>query len=227
MKKLMTSVAAIAAMTIAAPVAAQTAEAKTSAEVAVRTAPSEFAPATVYLGADETVTIEGCLADVTWCQVSYDGKTGWTSGQYLLVAQGTDPVLLLDNPDSVTVTTLTVPDPADTQEEQNIAAAAGATLGSLIAYAAGGPAGVIIASGIAGTTAAVAAVEPSEETLVFVTENPVETIYLNGEVVVGAGVPAEIETYEIPAQPELRYLTINGETVLVDAESNVIVRVIR
>lgn len=45
-------------------------------------------------------------------------------------------------------------------------------------------------------------------------------------MVVGAGVPTTVQTYELP-QKEYRYLNLNGQPVIVDAETNTIVRVIR
>lgn len=227
MKILPLSIASAMALTAALPSFAQSTEARAGAEISARVSPSEFAPAVGVLELNQTVVIEGCLEDISWCQISYDGQTAWASGQYLYVEENATPVALINKPGSLSLTTVTVPDDAETQSDQNSAAAVGATIGSLIAYAAGGPIGGIIAGGMLGTVAAVASVEPSEETLVYVTENPVETVYLNGEVVVGAGVPAEVTMYDVPNQPELRYLSVNGQMVLVDAETNMIVRVIR
>ncbi|WP_296426535.1 DUF1236 domain-containing protein [Yoonia sp.] len=227
MKILTLGVASAIAMTVAAPSFAQSAEARAGAEISARITPSEFAPSVGVLELNQPVIIEGCLEDVSWCQISFDGQTAWASATYLYVEEDTKPVALINRPSTLSLTTVTVPDEDATQAEQNKAAAAGATMGSLVAFAVGGPVGGIVVGGILGTVAAVSAVEPSEETLVFVTSNPVETIYLNGEVVVGAGVPAEVAMYDVPAQPEFRYLNVNDLTVLVDAETGTIVRVLR
>ena len=69
-------------------------------------------------------------------------------------------------------------------------------------------------------------VEPTADTLTFVAANPVDTVYLEGEVVVGAVVPAEVASYEVP-QPEYRYLTVNNLPVLIDPETGMIVQIIR
>ena len=63
--------------------------------------------------------------------------------------------------------------------------------------------------------------------VVYVTSNPVETVFLNGEVAVCAGVPTEVTAFDIPDQPEFRYLTVNNQTVLIDAETGTIVCVLR
>jgi uncharacterized protein YraI len=227
MKTLTLGVASALALTTAIPAFAQTTEARAGAEISARVTPSEFAPSVGVLELNQTVLIEGCLEDVTWCQISFDGQTAWASAEYLYVEEDAQPVALINRPGTLSLTTVTVPDEDATQTEQNTAAAVGATLGSLIAYAAGGPVGGVIVGGMLGTAVAVSSVEPSEETLVFVSSNPVDTVYLNGEVVVGAGVPAEITMYDVPTQPEFRYLTVNNQTVLVDAETGMIVRVIR
>ena len=110
--------------------------------------------------------------------------------------------------------------------KQTAGAAAGATLGALTAYAVGGPIGGIIAGGIAGGAAGSAAAEPEESTITYVRENPVDTVYLDGEVVVGAGIPTTVTTYEVP-ETTYRYVNINGATVIVDNETNLIVDVVR
>ena len=227
MKTLTLGLASALALTAAAPTFAQTAEARAGAAISARVTPSEFAPSVGVLEKDQPVMIEGCLEDISWCEISFDGEKAWAAGEYLYVEEGSEPVMLLNRPGSLSLKTVTVTDEEATKAEENAAAFAGGTMGSLIAFAAGGPAGAVVAGGILGTSAAVASVEPTEETLVFISDNPVETVYLNGEVAVGAGVPEQVTTYEVPMQPEFRYLNVNGDTVLIDAETGVIVRVIR
>ena len=50
---------------------------------------------------------------------------------------------------------------------------------------------------------------------------------LDGEVVVGAGVPDSVTLYEIPDQKDYRYVTINGQPVLVNPTDRKIVYVYR
>lgn len=70
----------------------------------------------------------------------------------------------------------------------------GATVGALAAVAIGGPIGGILVGGILGSAAGSAAVEPTTDTVTFIESKPVETVDLDGEVVVGAGVPAMVAT---------------------------------
>jgi hypothetical protein len=175
----------------------------------------------------EAATLDGCVEDGSWCRVFYDGIEGWSYAPYLSVSADQQTYVLPERPSTVEVTTVTYEDTGGTMQNERAGATAGAVIGSLAAYAAGGPVGGIIAGGILGGAAGSAAVEPTTETVTYIESNPVDTVYLDGEVAVGAGVPQEVTLYEIPSQPEYRYVNINGQTVLVNPENNAIVRVIR
>ena len=56
--------------------------------------------------------------------------------------------------------------------------------------------------------------------------NPVEPIYLDGEVVVGAGIPESVTLSEVP-DSEYYYAYINGVPVLVEREQRRVVHVVR
>lgn len=212
------------ALTAAAPAFAAV-DATAAADLNLRSGPGSMYESLTVIPAGEAATIDGCVEGAEWCQVSYNGTSGWAYGPYLAVPVGEEVAAISTQPQSVTVETVTYTDTAETQANQNAAAVAGASAGALIAYAVGGPITGMIAGGILGATGAVAAVEPSEETVTYIQSNPVETVWLDGEVVVGAGIPAEVVTYETP-QSELRYLNVNGQTVAVDAETGLIVRII-
>ena len=218
---------AAAATLAAAPAFANTPEARADVELTVRSGPSEFDAPIGVLAAGDTVTINGCIEGVTWCQINYGGETGWAYGQYLLIPEGEDNMVsLLSNPNEVNIATITVEDEDGTKANQNGAVFSGATLGTLIAYAAGGPAAGLAAGAAAGAIVGNETFEVDTDTITYVTQNPVDTVYLNGEVVVGAGLPDNVETYTIP-NAAVTYLFINGLPVLVDPETNVIVDVLR
>ena len=170
--------------------------------------------ADVITGGD-TAELNGCVQGGEWCEVSYNGQTGWASGGYLQrndmpVSQATDVSVIQYE------TTQEAPGAA------MIGTATGATVGALV----GGPIGAVVGGVIGGGLSGEAA-EVSEETTVYVRENPVEPVFLDGEVVVGAAVPDTVTYYEIPASQDYRYMNVNGNTVLIDPETNTIVRVIR
>ncbi|MEC8669450.1 MAG: DUF1236 domain-containing protein, partial [Pseudomonadota bacterium] len=64
-----------------------------------------------------------------------------------------------------------------------------------------------------------------EKTVTYITANPVQPVYVEGEVVVGAGIPQEVTLTAIP-ESDYRYVYLNGNPVVVDGERT-IVRVIR
>jgi hypothetical protein len=59
----------------------------------------------------------------------------------------------------------------------------------------------------------------------YVQSNPLDPIYVEGEVVVGAGIPAEVSLVAVP-ESDYQYAYLNGTPVLVDQERK-IVRVVR
>ncbi|MFD2740500.1 DUF1236 domain-containing protein [Sulfitobacter aestuarii] len=218
--------ASVIALTAAAPAFAQSAEAIAATDLNIRSGPGPQFEVVGVIPGGETAAVEGCLDANTWCKVDFDGTAGWSSSNYLAVSVEEEAVALSANPATIEVNTVTYENTEETQADKNAGAAAGATIGALTAYAVGGPIGGIVAGGILGGAAGSAAVEPTTETVTYVTSNPVETVYLDGEVVVGATVPENVTTYEVP-QDGLRYATINGQTVLVETESNAIVHVVR
>ncbi|EAR49566.1 hypothetical protein OG2516_13801 [Oceanicola granulosus HTCC2516] len=217
------------ALVTAAPVMAAPFEAGVITDLNIRSGPGPDFEVVGVIPEDGNVTVEGCLENGNWCEVTYDGTTGWSYDQYLAVeaeAEAEERVIVAQRPASVEVETLTYEREA-TDTEQSVGAGAGATLGALSAYALGGPAAGIVASGIFGAAAGAEATDEVEETVTYVRENPVETIYLDGEVVVGAAVPDSVTMYDLPQVDGYQYLTVNQVPVIVDAETGVIVRAIR
>ncbi|WP_037227108.1 DUF1236 domain-containing protein [Roseobacter sp. GAI101] len=210
----------------AIPAFAQTTGAIAATDLNIRSGPGpQYDVVGVIPGGEETM-VEGCLDTTPWCEVKFGEVTGWSSSDYLAVAVDEQAIALTARPASVEVNSVTYEDAEGTMKNQREGAAVGASLGVLTGVAVGGPIGGIIAGGILGGAAGSAVAEPEEKTITYVTSNPVETVYVDGEVVVGAGVPTTVETYELP-QEEYRYLNLNGQPVIVDAETNTIVRIIR
>lgn len=214
------------ALATAAPSLASSAEAIAATDLNIRSGPGpQFSVVGVIPGGADA-NVDGCLAELRWCKVNHDGVAGWSYSDYLAVDVEKQAVALTTRPASIEVNTVTYENTEETQSDKNAGAAAGATIGALTAYAIGGPIGGIVAGGILGGAAGGAAVDPTTETVTYIKSNPVETVYLDGEVVVGAGLPEMVTTYELP-QGELRYVNVNSQTVLVNAETGVIVEVLR
>ena len=209
------------------PIAAAAMDTSAVTDLNIRSGPGNTYAVVGVIPSGESAALDGCVADGSWCKVSHDGVEGWSYAPYLTVSADDQAYVVTERPATVDVTTITYEDTEETLKDQRTGATAGVVIGSLAAYAAGGPVGGVIAGGILGGAAGSAAVEPTTETVTYIERNPVETVYLDGEVAVGAGVPQNVTLYEIPSQPEYRYVSINGETVLVNPENNAIVRVIR
>jgi hypothetical protein len=100
--------------------------------------------------------------------------------------------------------------------------ATGAVAGAFI----GGPVGAAVGAVAGGAVGATVIEPPPEEVRTYVTTNRVDPIYLEGEVVVGAGLPETVELREIPDY-EYRYVYVNEQPVLVEPQSRRIVYVLR
>jgi uncharacterized protein YraI len=59
-----------------------------------RAGPSAYYPVVSIVPRSATVTIYGCLSDVSWCDVSYAGERGWIPGDYLECYYQERPVAL-------------------------------------------------------------------------------------------------------------------------------------
>src|SRR5690606_21282978 len=99
-------------------------------------------------------------------------------------------------------------------------AAGGAVVGALI----GGPVGAAVGGALGATTGAV--IDPPESARTYVTSNPLDPVYLEGEVVVGAQVPDTVSIQTIPDY-EYSYAYINGVPVLISPQDRQIVYVFR
>lgn len=229
MKIVLSKLAVVSSLALAAvlPVSAMAMEANAATDLNIRSGPANSHTVLGVIPGGEAATLEGCIEDGTWCKVSYDGIEGWSYAPYLTVSAEDKAYVVTERPSTMEVTTMTYEDTGETKKDERAGATAGAVIGSLAAYAVGGPVGGIIAGGILGGAAGSAAVDPTTETITYIESNPVDTVYLEGEVAVGAGIPQNVTLYEVPSQPEYRYVNINGQTVLVNPENNAIVHVIR
>jgi hypothetical protein len=98
--------------------------------------------------------------------------------------------------------------------------AAGAVAGAMV----GGPIGALIGLGVG--MSILSAATPEERVTTYVRSNPVEPVYLEGEVVVGAGIPETVPLSEVP-DSEYYYAYVNGVPVLVEREQRRVVYIVR
>ncbi|MFD0978489.1 DUF1236 domain-containing protein [Tropicimonas aquimaris] len=121
-------------------------------------------------------------------------------------------------PESVPVPVIRV---EDTTAETAIASG---TVGAMVGAVVGGPLGAAV-GGLAGAGVG-AASDPGAHVETYVVNHPVEPVYLDGEVVVGAGLPGEVALVEIP-DSDLRYANVNGLPVLVEPSDRRITYIVR
>lgn len=193
-------------------------QATASTDLNVRSGPGPMFDIVGFIPADGAVTVDGCLETANWCKVTHEGVAGWSYGDYLTTKIGENAEVLYENREKAEVATLVY--------EDNTAAAAagvgtvGAIIGGLIAGPPGAALGLVLGAGVGDAAA------PDPTVTAYVTDNPVDPIYLDGEVVVGAGVPENVTVYEIP-DTEFSYVYVNGLPVVINVEDRKIVHIIR
>ncbi len=167
---------------------------------------------------DGEVMVEGCLEAASWCKVNHAGMDGWASGDYLTTLVDAAPVAIYPNRTTVPVKTVVY---SDTSAGTTAAGGAtGAIAGAIIA----GPVGALVGAALGAGGGALA--DPGPTVTTYVQENPRDVIYLDGEVVVGSGIPVEVELTEVP-DTTFSYAYINGVPVIVEREGRRIVQIIR
>jgi uncharacterized protein YraI len=231
MNKLLTflTTAALATTAFAGVAVAQTAatpaSATATADLAIRSGPGPQYPTVGFIAIGESADVDGCLQGSKWCQVSYDGITGWSYSDYLTADLSGEAVVLTERYSDVGLATVTY-------EDEGAAAggaAAGATTGAIVGALVGGPIGAVVGGVIgagSGATAG-AVIDPPEVARTYITTNPQESVYLDGEVVVGAAVPDTVTLQAIPEYDEYQYAYINGQPVLIDPSTRQIVYLVR
>jgi uncharacterized protein YraI len=167
--------------------------------------------------ANQTVDVQGCLEGATWCKVSFADAEGWAYGDYLTATVDEAPMALTVAGPNVVIKTVTY------TENPDDAVLAGGGAGIIAGALIGGPVGAVI-GGIVGAGAGAAI--PDTRYITYVQTNPVDTVYLDGEVVVGAGIPEPVTLYPIP-DSVYSYIYVNGVPVLVETPTRKVVYIVR
>ncbi len=180
----------------------------------LRTGPGSSYEIAAVIPATQSVTVDGCLDDSNWCRVTHEDISGWASGDYL-TAMVEAPIYM--NRERLMVETVTY-------EKQPDNMLGGGAAGALTGAAVAGPIGALVGAAIGMSIGD--AVTPEERVTSYVRSNPLDPIYLDGEVVVGAGIPEAVQLTEVP-DSEYYYAYVNGLPVLVEREQRRVVYVIR
>ena len=192
-------------------------EASAWTDLNLRAGPGPMYEIVGVIPAEGIVAVEGCLDAANWCKVSFDGTVGWASGDYLTAMVDSTPVVVYANREKVSVGTVTYED--QSEEGAAVGVATGAAAGAMVA----GPVGALVGAVLGG---AVGSTAPDQKVTTYVTGNPVEPVYLDGEVVVGAGIPETVVLSEVP-DSEYSYAYVNGVPVIVERKQRQIVYIVR
>ena len=139
-------------------------------------------------------TITGCIQGSLWCQVGYNGRLGWVYSQYLTAQLSGRSLAVAESLSSMPVVTYQAP-----TETIGTAVVTPEITGTLIAPAAAPP----------------LALNPPPPVGSYVINHPITSVYLNGEVVEGVGLPEDVALAPIPGY-DYEYTYINNQPVLVE-----------
>lgn len=218
------ALAALSSIGFSGVALAQPTTATATTELNIRSGPGPYFPAVGFIAAGDSATVDGCLEASKWCQVTADGVSGWSYSDYLTADMSGSVVVLTDRSPAAGIATVTYQDDGSAAGGAVAGAATGAVVGALV----GGPVGAVVggAVGTSGGATAGAIIDPPEVARAYVTANALDPVYLDGEVVIGAGVPETVALHAIPDY-DYEYVYINGQPVLVDPGSRRIVYVVR
>lgn len=182
-----------------------------STELNLRQGPGTNYPTVTTMPASAEVVINGCIEGQKWCEISYGSQMGWAYSDYLITSVEGQQVVITERPKLVPAIGF--------NSDTTAGILGGAVVGALV----GGPIGAVVGAAGGGVAANI---RPTEGVVDFLNQNPLDPVYLDGEVVVGAAIPETVEVYEVP-QSEYYYANINNEVVLVEPSTRKIVYVYR
>jgi uncharacterized protein YraI len=189
-------------------VAAATAVAALSQPVYAATVASAVTPLNIRSGpgpqysvigaipANAQATVIGCIQGSLWCQISFNGNQGWAYSQYLTTTISGRSLALSQRAAELPPVTYAAPP---------------ATVGTAIAPPT--ISGEFLAP--VATAAPLSIAPPPATVQTYVVGHPVSPVYLNGEVVEGAGLPADVVLNPVPNY-NYDYAYVNGVPVLVE-----------
>jgi uncharacterized protein YraI len=209
----------IAGLLMASAAFAET-EAAAWTDLNLRAGPGPMYRIVGVIAANDTVTVEGCVEDASWCKVTYGEIDGWAAGNYLVTTVDNAPLSLDVAGPKIALDTVTY------SENPEDAAAVGGVSGAIAGALIAGPVGAVVGGVIGATVGVVAVTNIDPQVVTYVQSNPVETVYLDGEVVVGAGIPELVTLYPVP-NSTYSYVYVNGVPVLVETPTRQVVYIVR
>jgi uncharacterized protein YraI len=189
----------------AGPALAVTASSPTG-HLNVRSGPGFQYSVVAQMQANVPAQVTGCVTDYSWCAVALaGGVTGWASAPYLVTSAAGTPKNLQVAGAQLGIPTIT---PVNT----GAAVVATPPVGAMVPV----PPNVGVVQPIA----------PTPDVISYVTMQAIQPVLVNGEVMVGASLPAAAPVYSIPSSPYM-FSYVNGQRVLVEPTARKIVYVVR
>ncbi|MEJ8571431.1 DUF1236 domain-containing protein [Microbaculum marinum] len=216
-KRLRTTALALGAGLMMSSAALASFNATATTDLNIRSGPGPQYPVVGVIDNNSAATVNGCMQGSKWCQVAYNGTTGWAYSDYLMTNMSGNASPVAQLPASASVPTVSYDDQAT---NATVGAAGGAITGALIGGPVGAAVGGVVGAGLG------AAATPPDQVRTYVTQNRVDPVYLDGEVVVGAQVPQDVALYQVPDY-QYEYVYVNGQPVLIDPQTRQIVHVYR
>jgi uncharacterized protein YraI len=189
-----TALAAISLPVLSLPASAATLATATTS-LNIRTGPGPEYPVIGAIPDRGQATVTGCIQGSLWCQVSYNGRQGWAYSQYMMGSVGGQMVAVTQNRDVPVIVYDAPPTTVGT------AVAAPTISGDFVAPVA--------------NSAPLEIAPPPATVQSYVVQHPVTPVYLNGEVVEGAGLPPDVVLNPVPDY-QYNYAYVNGVPVLVE-----------
>jgi uncharacterized protein YraI len=200
----MVGAVALAAVVFGGPASAETAVVRSA--VNVRAGPGPEHRIVGVLPAGRRIDVVACTQSRRWCQVYSDNGPGWIYTSYITWSGGAD-VAVVQNPSLA---------PAGQQPATQRPVEQIPTQGQVPPPpVTSTPAPSSVAS------ASPAVVVPPDIVRSFIVTRPVESVYLEGTVVVGAGLPEVVPLYPVPDY-QYRYAFVNDQRVLVDDDRRIV-----
>ena len=171
-----------------------------SADLNLRTGPGPQYPVAAMIGRDDKLDVQGCLKEVTWCNVTWDGQSGWASADYIVYDGGNGPQVLPLASDEVDI--------------------------PLVTYEAVDEVAPQFVGTMTPVNGVVEAITPPTMVSAYVSQQTVDPVFVSGEVVVGSVLPETVPLYAVPELP-YHFAMVNGQNVLVEKDTHKVVYIYR
>jgi uncharacterized protein YraI len=163
----------------------------------IRSGPGPEYPVIGAIPTNGKAMIVGCIQGSLWCQVTVGSTQGWAYSQFLVATLSGRSLAVSEGIAQFPTVTYEVP-----AATVGVAPRPAVTGTLIVPRAAGAP----------------ALVEPPPTVREYVVGHPVQPVYLNGEVVVGSGLPPEITLAPVPGY-QYQYAYVNGVPVLIEPQT--------